>query len=88
MQVQTPCSQRQGRCPEPSSTRNRTTQARTRRALDSGREVNRMDQLQKALIALSEALQEVQKLDNSRERSVAITHIETAELWLGKLEEQ
>ncbi|MEK3873691.1 hypothetical protein NYE69_28200 [Paenibacillus sp. FSL R5-0527] len=47
-----------------------------------------MDQLQKALIALSEALQEVQKLDNSRERSVAITHIETAELWLGKLEEQ
>ncbi|MDU5946770.1 MAG: hypothetical protein E6Z15_06810 [Paenibacillus macerans] len=47
-----------------------------------------MDQLQKALTALSEALQEVQKLENGRERSVAITHIETAELWLTKLEEQ
>lgn len=47
-----------------------------------------MDQLQKALIALSEALQEVQKLENSRERSVATTHIETAEMWLTRLEDK
>lgn len=47
-----------------------------------------MDQLQKALIALSEALQEVQKLENSRDRNVAITHIETAEMWLARLEDK
>lgn len=43
------------------------------------------DKIQAALQKLDAALEAVRELDNSRERSIAITHLETAELWVIKL---
>ena len=43
------------------------------------------DQIQIALDKLDDALEAVRELENSREKSIAITHMETAELWLMRL---
>lgn len=40
-----------------------------------------------ALKKVVEAIEAVQALDRSRESSIAITHLETAELWIKKLGE-
>lgn len=42
-------------------------------------------QLQAAIDKIDEAINATRKLDRSREASIAITHLETAELWLCKL---
>lgn len=45
------------------------------------------EQIQTALDKLDDALEAVRELENSREKSIAITHLETAELWLMRLRE-
>jgi hypothetical protein len=43
-----------------------------------------MDPKQSVILDLQSALKEAQDIPNSREKSIAITHIETALLWLKK----
>ncbi|SFF22508.1 hypothetical protein SAMN04487969_11923 [Paenibacillus algorifonticola] len=45
-----------------------------------------MSKLQTALKKVAEAIKAAQDLDRSREASVAITQLETAELWLQKID--
>jgi|GEM_PF-1695249 len=45
------------------------------------------DKIQTALKKLDDSLEAVRELENSREKSIAITHMETAELWLMRLRE-
>jgi len=45
------------------------------------------DKIQTALMKLDDALEAVRELENSREKSIVITHMETAELWLQRLRE-
>lgn len=43
--------------------------------------------MEEALKKVAEAIEAVQALNRSRESSIAITHLETAELWLKKISE-
>ena len=43
------------------------------------------DKLQTAINKLDEAINAAREVERSREASIAITHLETAELWLCKL---
>lgn len=43
------------------------------------------DKLQAAIDKIDEAIKAARELGRSREASIAITHLETAELWLCKL---
>jgi len=43
------------------------------------------NKVETALNKIEEALEALRELDDSRERSIAITHLETAELWIIKL---
>ena len=43
------------------------------------------DKIQTALQKLDDALEALRELENCREKSIAITHMETAELWLMRL---
>jgi len=45
------------------------------------------DKIQAALKKIDDALEAVRELENCREKSIAITHMETAELWLQRLRE-
>lgn len=44
------------------------------------------EKIQTALQKLDDALEAVRELENCREKSIAITHMETAELWLMRLQ--
>lgn len=44
------------------------------------------EKTQAALDKLDDALEAVRELENSREKSIVITHMETAELWLLRLQ--
>lgn len=44
------------------------------------------EKIQKALQKLDDALEAVRELERSREQSIVITHLETAELWLWRLQ--
>lgn len=46
-----------------------------------------LDKIQNALQKLDDALEAVREIENCRERSIVITHLETAELWLQRLRE-
>lgn len=46
-----------------------------------------LDKIQNALQKLDDALEAVREIENCREKSIAITHLETAELWLMRLRE-